>query len=82
VLNIVRYGVAWGLSVRPLPAMKQLFPLQRKNRLDKSIASYQLVQERLVNMVVEITKAQLLSYHLGRLIDKGQLGMPRSLLRR
>jgi glutaryl-CoA dehydrogenase len=38
---------------------------------DKPIASYQLVQERLVKMVIEITKAQLLSYHLGRLLDQG-----------
>jgi glutaryl-CoA dehydrogenase len=38
---------------------------------EKPIASYQLVQDRLVRMVVEITKAQLLSYHLGRLMDQG-----------
>ena len=37
---------------------------------DKPIASYQLIQGRLVEMVVEITKAQLLTYHLGRLLDQ------------
>jgi glutaryl-CoA dehydrogenase len=37
---------------------------------EKPIASYQLVQEKLVQMVLEITKAQLLTYHLGRLLDR------------
>jgi glutaryl-CoA dehydrogenase len=39
---------------------------------DKPIASYQLVQEKLVNMVAEITKAQLLTYHLGKLLDQNK----------
>lgn len=34
--------------------------------------AYQLIQEQLVRMVVEITKAQLLTYHLGRLLDQGK----------
>jgi glutaryl-CoA dehydrogenase len=36
----------------------------------KPIASYQLVQDRLVRMLIEITKAQLLNYHLGRMLDE------------
>ena len=45
-----------------------------RNRIvfGKSIASYQLVQEKLVHMLVEITKAQLLNYRLGRLMDQGR----------
>jgi glutaryl-CoA dehydrogenase len=39
---------------------------------EKPIASYQLIQEKLVRMVVEITKAQLLTYHLGRLLDQNK----------
>jgi len=39
---------------------------------DQPIASYQMVQERLVRMVIEITKAQLLNYHLGRLLDQNR----------
>jgi len=45
---------------------------QGRKVFDKPIASYQLVQERLVRMIVEITKAQLLNYHLGRLLDQNQ----------
>ena len=33
-------------------------------------AGYQLVQDQLVRMMVEITKAQLINYHLGRLLDE------------
>ena len=36
------------------------------------IASFQLVQEKLVTMLIEITKGQLLSYQLGRLMDAGK----------
>jgi len=36
------------------------------------IASYQLVQQKLVNMLIEITKGQLLSYRLGRLMEEGK----------
>ena len=39
---------------------------------ERPIAGYQLVQERLVRMLIEITKAQLVSYHLGRLMDKNK----------
>jgi glutaryl-CoA dehydrogenase len=45
------------------------FALDRKV-FDRPIAGYQLVQDRLVRMMVEITKAQLINYHLGRLLDE------------
>jgi glutaryl-CoA dehydrogenase len=71
-LNTARYGVAWGALGSAIACYETALSFARERIVfDKSIASYQLVQERLVNMVVEITKAQLLSYHLGRLIDKG-----------
>jgi glutaryl-CoA dehydrogenase len=47
------------------------FALGRKV-FEKPIASYQLVQERLVMMVAEITKAQLLTHQLSRLLDRDQ----------
>jgi glutaryl-CoA dehydrogenase len=45
-----------------------------KNRIQfgKPIASYQLVQEKLVFMLTEITKAQLLALQLGRLKERGE----------
>jgi len=46
-----------------------------KERLqfDKPLAGYQLTQEKLVNMALEINKGFLLALHLGRLKDAGQL---------
>jgi glutaryl-CoA dehydrogenase len=71
-LNYARYGVACsalGSAVACYEAAKA-FALQREV-FGKPIASYQLVQERLSNMLVEITKAQVLNYHVGRLLDEG-----------
>src|SRR5207247_9602347 len=45
----------------------------RKQFDDKPIASHQLVQEKLANMITEITKAQLLALHCGRLKDQKRL---------
>ena len=41
-------------------------------QFDKPIAAYQLTQEKLVNMLTEITKGQLLALQLGRLKDEGK----------
>jgi glutaryl-CoA dehydrogenase len=70
-LNHARYGVACGAlgSAVACYHVAEAFAKSRKV-FEKPIASYQLVQEKLVNMVVEITKAQLLTYHLGRLMDE------------
>lgn len=69
-LNHARFGVAWG-AVGSAVACYQVardFAL-RRNVFAKPIASYQLVQQQLAQMLIDITKAQLLNYHLGRLLD-------------
>jgi glutaryl-CoA dehydrogenase len=71
-LNDARYGVACsalGSAMACYEAAKA-FAAERAV-FGKPIAAYQLVQERLANMLVEITKAQVLTYHLGRLLDAG-----------
>lgn len=80
-LNSARYGVACGAVGSAVACYQtaRAFALGRKV-FGKAIASYQLVQDKLVRMLVEITKAQLLNYHLGRLLDKdearhGQISM-------
>jgi glutaryl-CoA dehydrogenase len=45
---------------------------KEREQFGAPIAAYQLVQEKLVTMLIEITKAQLLSYRLGRLMDDGK----------
>jgi glutaryl-CoA dehydrogenase len=70
-LNNARYGVACGALGSAIASYGSAKAFaQQRMVFDKPIASYQLVQERLVRMVVEITKAQLLNYHLGRLLDE------------
>jgi glutaryl-CoA dehydrogenase len=70
-LNLARYGVACGAVGAAISCYQtaKAFALKREV-FDQPIAGYQLVQERLVRMLIEITKAQLVNYHLGRLLDK------------
>jgi glutaryl-CoA dehydrogenase len=73
-LSQARYGIAWG-AVGAAMACYDSALTYAKTRIqfDKPIASFQLVQERLVHMVTEITKAQLLCLQLGRLKDAGKV---------
>ena len=73
-LSQARYGIAWG-AVGAAMACYDAALTYAKTRIqfDKPIASFQLVQERLVYMVTEITKAQLLAVQLGRLKDAGKV---------
>ena len=70
-LNFARYGVACGAVGSSIACYQaaRAFALDREV-FDRPIAGYQLVQDRLVRIMVEITKAQLINYHLGRLLDE------------
>jgi len=72
-LTQARYGIAWG-AVGAAMACYETALEYAKTRIqfDKPIASFQLVQEKLVYMLTEITKAQLLCIQLGRLKDQGK----------
>ena len=70
-LSYARYGVACSALGSAIACYEAAEIFARKREVfEKPIASYQLVQEKLVEMVLEITKAQLLTYHLGRLLDQ------------
>ncbi len=73
-LNQARYGIAWGVVGSMMACYESAlnYSLARK-QFSKPIAGYQLTQSKLVQMVTEITKAQLLNLQLGRLKDKGTL---------
>jgi glutaryl-CoA dehydrogenase len=72
-LNYARFGVACGALGSALACYQVAEAFARERKVfEKPIASYQMVQEKLVRMVVEITKAQLLTYHLGRLMDQSK----------
>jgi glutaryl-CoA dehydrogenase len=70
-LNSARYGVACGAVGSAMACYQEArsFAINRQV-FKKPIGSYQLVQDRLVHMLIEITKAQLLNYHLGRMLDE------------
>lgn len=73
-LNQARYGIAWGA----VGAAMCCYETARSYAIDRiqfgrPIGTYQLVQQKLVLMLTEITKAQLLAYRMGQLKDEGKL---------
>jgi glutaryl-CoA dehydrogenase len=73
-LNQARYGIGWGAIGAAMSCYDTALQYSkvRKQFRDQPIASHQLVQEKLVWMITEITKAQLLSLQIGRLKDAGK----------
>ncbi len=73
-LNQARYGIAWGV-VGAMMACYDAALNYAKSRVQfsKPIAAYQMTQEKLVYMLTEITKAQLLNLQLGRMKDNKTL---------
>lgn len=73
-LTQARYGIAWGALGAAMACYDEAlnYALTRI-QFDKPIGSFQLVQQKLVNMATEITKGQLLVLQLGRLKDKGKI---------
>jgi len=71
-LNEARYGIAWG-ALGAASACYDEALRYAKNRVQfaRPIAGYQLVQEKLVTMLTDITLGQLLCLRLGRLKDAG-----------
>lgn len=74
-LNQARYGIAWGAIGAAMSCYDTAlnYAKIRKQFRDQPIASHQLVQEKLVWMISEITKAQLLALQVGRLKDAGKV---------
>ncbi len=75
-LNQARYGISWGAIGAAMDCYSTAlnYAKARKQFHNQPIASHQLVQEKLVWMAREISKAQLLSLHVGRLKDAGRPG--------
>jgi glutaryl-CoA dehydrogenase len=74
-LSQARFGIGWGVLGAAMDCFEtaRQYSILRKQFDDRPIASHQLVQEKLAWMVTEITKAQLLAVHAGRLKDQGKL---------
>src|SRR5262245_14547047 len=73
-LNQARYGIAWGaVGAARTCYLTALGYAQARRQFDRPLAGYQLVQQKLVHMLTEITKGQLLAWRLGRLKDAGTM---------
>src|SRR5260370_5443213 len=75
-LNQARFGIGWGAIGAAMSCYDTALQYSkiRKQFRDQPIASHQLVQEKLVWMISEITKAQRLALQVGRLKDAGNVG--------
>jgi glutaryl-CoA dehydrogenase len=73
-LNEARYGIVWG-SVGAARACYESALEYAKERLvfGKPIAGYQLTQQKLAEMALEINRGTLVALHLGRMKDDGTL---------
>jgi glutaryl-CoA dehydrogenase len=74
-LTQARFGIGWGAIGAAMDCYEtaRCYALQRKQFDQKPIASHQLVQEKLAWMITEISKAQLLAYHVAGLKDAGKV---------
>lgn len=73
-LTQARFGIGWGVigAAADCYETARCYSLDRKQFDGRPIASHQLVQEKLAWMITEISKAQLLALHVGRLKDQGK----------
>ncbi len=72
-LSQARYGIAWGALGAAMACYDTALSYAKSRiQFDKPIAAFQMTQEKLVGMITEITKGQLLCLQLGRLKDAGR----------
>ena len=72
-LTQARYGIAWGAVGAAAACLEEALSYARQRiAFGRPIAQTQLIQERLVDMLQELVKAQLLAYRLGQLKDGGK----------
>jgi len=73
-LTAARYGIAWGAVGAAMACYDEAVRYAKARVMfDRPIGGFQLQQARLVEMLTEITKAQLLCVQLGRLKDQGKM---------
>ncbi|MEC5193284.1 MULTISPECIES: acyl-CoA dehydrogenase family protein [unclassified Arthrobacter] len=73
-LNEARYGIIWGAMGAARDSYEAALEYSKQRlQFGKPLAGYQLTQEKLVNMLLEIQKGTLLALHTGRLKDAGTL---------
>lgn len=72
-LSQARYGIVWGVVGSAMAVFDEaLRYTKQRSQFDKPLAGFQMVQEKLVWMHTELTKAQLVAWRLGRMKDEGK----------
>lgn len=72
-LTKARYGIAWGAVGAAMDCYHIALEYSKERvQFDKPIAGFQLQQKKLAEMITEITKAQLLNWRLGSLMNEGK----------
>ena len=73
-LTQARYGIAWGAVGAAMSCFDVAVKYSKERiQFGRPLAGFQLTQKKLAEMATEISKAQLLSLHLGRLKDEGKI---------
>lgn len=73
-LTQARYGIAWGAVGAAMSCLDVALKYSKERKqFGRPLGAFQLTQKKLAEMATEISKAQLLSLHLGRLKDEGKL---------
>jgi glutaryl-CoA dehydrogenase len=73
-LNQARYGIAWGALGAAEACFDEALAYAKERVLfKKKLAAFQLVQQKLATMAIEIAKCQLLTFRIGQLKEKGSL---------
>ena len=73
-LNQARYGIAWGVLGAAMACYDEALRYSKERIVQNGpLAGKQLTQAKLVDMITEITKGQLLALHVGRIKDAGNL---------
>ena len=73
-LNEARYGIVWGCLGAARTCYETALEYSKTRiQFGKPIASFQLTQQKLVDMLLELQKGELVALHLGRMKDAGKL---------
>ena len=73
-LSEARFGIVWGVMGAARACFEAAVDYSKtRMQFGKPIGSFQITQEKLANMLVELSKGQLLALHLGRMKDEGRI---------
>ena len=75
-LNEARYGIIWGAMGAARDSFEDALAYAKERmQFDKPLAGYQMTQQKLVDMALELNKGYLLALHIGRMKDAGTLDL-------